>query len=72
MICTAGTIKGWEDATCNVDTGMPISIMAQMIKKGTIKEKGMCSPEFIVPNNEFFQELAKRKMYVYENGKRIN
>lgn len=72
MVCTAGTLKGWEDATCNIDTGMPISIMAQMIKKGTIKAKGSFSPELIVPSNIFFKELAKRKMYVYENGRKIN
>ena len=72
MVCTAGTLKGWEDATCNIDTGMPISIMAQMIKNKIIKEKGVHSPEFIVPHNDFFKELAKRKMYVYENGKMIN
>lgn len=72
MICTAGTIKGWEDATCNIDTGMPISIMAQMIKTGLVKNKGMFSPESVIPHNKFFQELAKRKMYVYENGGIIN
>lgn len=72
MICTAGTLKGWEDATCNVDTGMPISIMAQMIKNGIIKAKGSFSPELIVPSGVFFNELARRDMHVYENGKRIN
>jgi saccharopine dehydrogenase-like NADP-dependent oxidoreductase len=72
MICTAGTLKGWEDATCNVDTGMPISIMAQMVRNGIIKSKGSFSPELIVPSGEFFNELARRDMHVYENGKRIN
>lgn len=72
MMCTAGTLKGWEDATCNVDTGMPISIMAQMVKNGMIKAKGSFSPELVVPCGLFFSELARRKMYVYENGKKIN
>ena len=72
MVCTAGTLKGWEDATCNIDTGMPISIMAQMVKKGLIKEKGSYSPENIVPHQHFFKELAKRDMHVYENKRRIN
>lgn len=72
MACTAGTLKGWEDATCNVDTGMPISIMAQMIEKGIVTAKGSFSPELIVPSSIFFDELARRQMYVYENGRRIN
>jgi len=72
MVCSASTLKGWEDATCNVDTGMPISIMAQMIKKGIITERGSVAPENAVPTAHFFAELAKRKMIVYENRKRIN
>ncbi len=72
MNCVAPTLKGWEDAGCNIDTGMPASIMAQMVKKGMIKEKGCFAPEAVIPPQPFFKELAKRKMYVYENGKRIN
>lgn len=72
MICSAGTLKGWEDATCNVDTGMPISIMAQMVYNNEIRERGSFSPELVVPSGTFFEELGKRKMFVYENGKRIN
>ena len=72
MECIAPTLKGWEDATCNIDTGMPASIMAQMVKEEIIKEKGSFSPEFVVPPEPFFEELAKRKMYVYEDGEKIN
>ena len=72
MECIATTLKGLEWATCNVDTGMPASIIAQMVKKDIITEKGSFSPEMVVPPQPFFKELAKRKMYVYENGKRIN
>ncbi len=72
MECIVPTLKGWEDAGCNIDTGMPASIMAQMIKKGIIKEKGCYSPEFLIPVGSFFKELRKRKMIVYENGKVIN
>ncbi len=70
--CIAPTLKGWEDAGCNIDTGMPASIMAQMIKNDIIKEKGSFAPEAIIPPEDFFEELGKRKMIVYENGKRIN
>ncbi len=72
MNCIVKTIKGWEDAGSNVDTGRTISIISQMIKKGMIKQTGVFAPEAVVPVEEFFKELAKRKMYVYENGRRIN
>ena len=72
MECIVPPLKGWEDAGCNIDTGMPASIMAQMILKGVIKEAGSYSPEYIVPPELFFDELRKRKMLVYENGKVIN
>jgi len=72
MDCVAPTLDGWEDAGCNIDTGIPASIISQMIKNGAIKERGSFSPEAIVPSQTFFDELAKRQMLVYENGKIIN
>lgn len=72
MDCLAETLKGWEDATCNIDTGMPAAIMAVMVKNGAVKERGVFSPEFAVPWEPFFKELAKRKIRVYENGARLN
>lgn len=72
MECIVPTLRGWEDAGCNIDTGMPASITAQMIKNGVIAEKGSFAPEAVVPPKPFFRELRKRKMVVYENGKIIN
>jgi len=72
MECIVPTLEGWEDAGCNIDTGMPASIMAQMVKTGVIQERGSFAPEKIVPPEEFFKELKKRKMAVFENGRRIN
>jgi saccharopine dehydrogenase-like NADP-dependent oxidoreductase len=72
MECLVPPKKGWEDAGCNIDTGMPASILAQMIKKNIITEKGSFSPEGVVPPKPFFKELRKRGMKVYENGKVIN
>lgn len=72
MECLVPSLKGWEDAGCNVDTGMPASIIAQMIKENVITEKGSFSPEGVVPPEPFFKELRKRKMLVYENGKIVN
>lgn len=72
MECIVPTLPGWEDAGCNIDTGMPASIMATMIKEGVIKQRGSFAPEGVVPEKPFFKELRKRKMVVYENGKVIN
>ncbi|GIU68189.1 MAG: hypothetical protein KatS3mg001_039 [Candidatus Pacearchaeota archaeon] len=72
MNCLVRTLKGWEDAGSNIDTGRTIALISEMIKKGQIKDKGVYAPEAVVPQKLFFNELAKRKMFVYENGKRIN
>lgn len=71
MDCIAGTLPGWEFAGCNIDTGFPTSILAQMIARGDITECGLFAPEFVVPPEPFFAELAKRKIHVYDNGKRV-
>lgn len=72
MECIVPPLKGWEDAGCNIDTGFPASIIAQMIKYGDINKAGSFAPEGIVPEKLFFKELRKKKMRVYENGKVIN
>lgn len=72
MNCIVKTIKGWEDAGSNVNTGRTISIISQMIYDGSIKGSGVYAPEGIVPHKIFFKELAKRKMTLYLNGKKIN
>lgn len=72
MQCKVPTLQGWEDAGCNIDTGLTASIIAKMIKDNVIIEKGSFAPEGVVPPELFFQELRKRSMIVYENGKRIN
>ncbi len=72
MEALAETLPGWEDATCNIDTGMPASIAAQMILKGEIPEKGVFTPEFVIPPEPFFKELSKRKIFIYKDGKVIN
>lgn len=71
MNCIVKTVKGWEGAGSNIGTGRTISIISQMLKNGNIKAYGVHSPEFAVPKDRFFKELKKRKMLVYENGKRV-
>ncbi|MDP3764637.1 MAG: saccharopine dehydrogenase C-terminal domain-containing protein [bacterium] len=72
MDATAGTLPGWEKATCNIDTGFPAAILARMILNNEITEKGVYSPEFVVPPEPFFAELGKNKIWIYEDGKKIN
>ncbi len=70
--CIIKSLDGWEEAGSNVDTGRTISIISQMVKRGDILEKGVYSPEAVVPHEEFFKELRKRKMIIYENEKVVN
>jgi len=72
MECIVPPIKGWDEAGCNVDTGFPASIIAQMIKYGDITKRGSFAPEAVVPIKPFFKALKKKKLFVYENGTVIN
>lgn len=72
MECLVPPVKGWESSGCNIDTGFPASIIAQMIKNKDITKNGSYAPEGIVPEKLFFKELRKKKLTVYENGKLIN
>ena len=64
-------IKGVGE-TIDKDTGVPPSIISQMIADGKIKDKGVFPPESVIPREYFFKELAKRRIYIYKNNKRIN
>ena len=72
MECIVPPVKGWEDSGCNIDTGFPAVIMAEMIKDGRINNPGSFAPEAIVPTESFFSEIKKRNFIVYENGNPIN
>ncbi|UCF12913.1 MAG: saccharopine dehydrogenase NADP-binding domain-containing protein [Thermoplasmatales archaeon] len=45
-------------------TGYSVSIIAQMIKRGVIKERGVFCPEEIIPCTSFFDELKKRDIII--------
>ncbi len=72
MECIVPTLPGWEDAGCNIDTGFPASIIAQMIKDGRIMTRGSFAPEAVVPEEEFFRELYHKGMVIYQDGVAIN
>jgi saccharopine dehydrogenase-like NADP-dependent oxidoreductase len=46
--------------------GIPLSVGAQMLAHGDIKEKGVISPEGCIDSEPFFTELAKRGIYIHE------
>ncbi|HZX11844.1 MAG TPA: saccharopine dehydrogenase C-terminal domain-containing protein [Candidatus Nanoarchaeia archaeon] len=61
-----------KDETIDKDTGVPPSIVAQMILKKKIQEKGVFPPDLVVPPELFFKELARRKIFIFLNNKRVN
>lgn len=54
------------------DTGIPCSIIAQMLSENLIKKKGVYPPERVINPVVFFKELKKRGIVVLKNGKKIN
>jgi lysine 6-dehydrogenase len=72
METIVNTLPTWEDAGCNIDTGMPASIIAQMILDGRISRRGSFAPGPVVTADEFLKELRKRQMIMYCNGQPIN
>jgi len=72
MECIVFTLPGWIEAGCNIDTGLPASIIAQMIYDGRITARGSFAPDMAVPTTEFFKELKKKGMTVYQDGTAIN
>lgn len=45
-------------------TGYPVSIIAQMLERGMIKDRGVFSTEEIIPCKAFFSELEKRNIKI--------
>jgi len=71
MECLVPPLKGWEEAGCNIDTGFPAAIIAEMLKYGDISKPGSFAPEAIVPPKPFFKALKKHKFTFFENGKKL-
>jgi saccharopine dehydrogenase-like NADP-dependent oxidoreductase len=72
MECIVNTLPGWEDAGCNVDTGLPAAIIGEMVRDGRIAKRGSFTPESVVPVEEFFKKIKERKMDVYMDGALVN
>jgi len=48
------------------NVGIPLSLGAQMIAKGKVKQKGILPPEACFDPSEFFKELSKRGIVIHE------
>lgn len=72
MECIVLTLPGWGEAGCNIDTGLPASIIAQMILDNRITARGSFAPDNSVPTEEFFKELRKKGMTVFQDGNALN
>lgn len=59
------TSQKWGFMAGALDTGVPPSIVAQMLCKGEITERGAFGGEIGIPAIPYFKELAKREMPVY-------
>lgn len=70
--CIVFTLPDWLDAGCNIDTGIPASIIAQMVIDGRVEKRGSFTPDEVIPTQEFFSELKKKGMMVYQDGSLIN
>jgi saccharopine dehydrogenase (NAD+, L-lysine-forming) len=56
----------WKIGGGTVDTGVPPSIASQWLAEGRIKSRGVVPPESCVDPLQYFAELSKRGIKVYE------
>ena len=56
--------RGWKTAAGSLDTGVPLSLAAQMLADGTVAARGVLCPETAMPPEKFFRELSRRGMEV--------
>jgi saccharopine dehydrogenase-like NADP-dependent oxidoreductase len=62
----------WKVAAGALDTGVPLSIVGQMLADRTVAEPGVLCPETAVPSTLFFRELERRGMRVAWTGPGVN
>ena len=63
--CVIRTSEKWGFMAGALDTGVPPSIVAQMIYNGQITERGAFGAEKGIPAIPYFKELSRRQMPVY-------
>ena len=55
----------WKIPAGSLDTGVPLSIVGQMLASGEIQTPGVLCPETSVPTARFLQELARRRITIH-------
>lgn len=58
----------WKIAAGSLDTGVPLSIVGQMLANRLITKPGVLCPELVVPPEPFFEELRRRGINVRMNA----
>ncbi len=58
--CVSGPHKKWKIGGRALGTGVPASLGAQWLAKGSVKEKGVMPPELCIEPEQFLHELADR------------
>lgn len=64
VYCESRSNSRWNIPAGTWDTGVPPSIIAQMITENKIEKRGVMPPELCIDPELFFGELAKRKIYL--------
>lgn len=72
VVMDATTESDGKYAGGTLNTGIPCSIAAQLIANGKIGNYGVHGPESAIDTDLFFKELAKRKIKVFKNHRKIN
>ncbi|MEI8113392.1 MAG: saccharopine dehydrogenase C-terminal domain-containing protein [Bacteroidia bacterium] len=68
-----GTIPDWAGLRAYTrNVGIPMGIAAQLIVQGKYKGEGALFPEFVFDPANFFEELAKRQIFIQSKEERIN
>ncbi len=68
-----GTYPDWAGLRAYTrNVGIPMSIAAQLILNGKYKGSGALYPEFVFDPTTYFEELAKREIYIHTNEEIIN
>lgn len=66
---TAYADKERKISAGDLNTGVPPSIVAQMIVRGDVKERGVLPPELCIDPEIYFEELKKRNLAVSKSVK---
>jgi saccharopine dehydrogenase (NAD+, L-lysine-forming) len=64
VYCESRSNSRWNIPAGTWDTGVPPSIIAQMIAENKVEKQGVLPPELCIDPELFFGELAKRKIFI--------